>query len=100
MQKGGNFIKGAASMTELSGKTYEHICREMKRHLNQTPTSFINNLRLNYAANLIANTDMPVIQISLESGFNNLSHFNHLFKQKFGLTPSAFRNSAFNKILY
>lgn len=100
MQKGENFIRGAVSLMELSGKTHEHICREMKKYLNQTPTSFVNNLRLNYAANLITNTDMPIITISMESGFNNLSHFNHLFKQKFGMSPSAFRNSKHRKIIY
>lgn len=100
MQKGENFTKGVASLMQLSGKTHEHICREMKRYLKQTPTTYINNLRLDYTANLITNTDMPIINISMEAGFNNLSHFNHLFKEKFGMNPSAFRNSALKKILY
>ncbi len=100
MQKGEHFTRGIVSLVELSGKTHEHICREMKKYLRQTPTSFVNDLRLNYAANLIINTDMPIILISIEAGFNNLSHFNHLFKEKFGISPSAFRSSALKKSLY
>ena len=72
----------------------------MKRHMKITPTHFINKLRLDYAANLIFNTDLDIITVAMEAGFNNLSHFNHIFKEKFESTPSAFRKSVLRKTLY
>jgi AraC family cel operon transcriptional repressor len=71
----------------------------MKKYLQQTATDFINHLRLDYAANLLYHTDFPIIKVAFESGFNNLSHFNHLFKKKDRITPYNFRKAAANKSL-
>lgn len=91
MQKKENFTAGLPAMLELSGKSQEHLCRVFKKHLHQTPSNYINDLRLNYAANLLTNTDESIISISLSSGFENLSHFYHQFKKKFNMPPLKFR---------
>ncbi|SHH72406.1 helix-turn-helix domain-containing protein, partial [Clostridium grantii] len=44
-----------------------------------------------YAKNLLTNTNMSILDISMESGFENLSHFYHLFKKNFQVTPAKFR---------
>lgn len=88
-----NFIRGLDAMKELSGKTHEHLCRLFRQHLSCTPTEYIHGLKLNYAANLLANSDMEILEISLESGFDNLSHFYHLFKKEFGTSPLEFRKT-------
>lgn len=99
MKSKNNFTRGISAMTEISSKCHEYICREMKKHLNQTPTKFINELRLDYAANLILSTDKSVLSISLEAGFDNLSHFNHLFKEKYKVSPSTFRKLRYQKVV-
>jgi len=91
MQKKENFTKGFSAMVEVSDKTKEHLCREFKKHYESTPTEFINDLRLNYSANLLITTDESIPYISLESGFENLSHYYHLFKKKFYISPGDFR---------
>jgi AraC family cel operon transcriptional repressor len=93
MKKAENFTRGISALRELSGKSHEHLCREIKIYLGITPTEFINDLRLNFAANLLYSTDLPIIRIAFEAGFENLSHFNHRFKNKFKISPSGFKNS-------
>lgn len=91
MQKKENFVTGFSAMTKISDKSKEHLCREFKRHFELTPTEYINDLRLNYSANLLMTTDESIPFISLESGFENLSHYYHLFKNKFEVSPGDFR---------
>lgn len=91
MLKKDNFVEGFSAMLRLSGKSKEHISREFKKHFKLTPTTFINDLRLNYAANLLTNSDESIIFVSMEVGFENLSHFYHLFKKKFKVSPLKFR---------
>ena len=91
MQHKENFAAGLPKMLELAGKTQEHLCRELKRHIRKTPTEFINDLRLNYAKNLLCNTDKSILEICFDSGFENLSHFYHLFGKQFGASPAGFR---------
>lgn len=91
MEKVENFTEGILAIHNISGKSHEHLCRTFKKYLNMTPTEYINELRLNYAANLLINTDNDIITLSLECGFQNLSHFYHLFKRRFGMPPADFR---------
>lgn len=91
MQRLENFSKGFSVMAELSKRSKEHLCREFKKHYNSTPTEFINDLRLNYTANLLTTTDESILYISMEAGFENLSHFYHLFKNRYKVSPSQFR---------
>lgn len=86
-----NFCIGIPAMVEISGKTYEHLSRCMRKYYNTTVTEYINSLRLNYAANLLVNTDYSLTDIYLECGFNNPAYFSTCFKRTYALTPSAYR---------
>ena len=64
---------------------------------NSNFTTFVNNYRINHAIQLISdptNTKYSIAGIAELSGFHSISSFNTLFKQKTGLTPSAFRKIA------
>jgi AraC family transcriptional regulator, dual regulator of chb operon len=91
MERKENFVIGITRMQELSGKSAEHLSRVFKKYYNLTPTEFILNLRLNYAANLLGNSDENISGVSMEAGFDNLSHFYHLFKKHFQSSPKQFR---------
>ncbi|MFO7447497.1 MAG: helix-turn-helix domain-containing protein [Ignavibacteriaceae bacterium] len=91
MEKKENFIPGISRMYELSARSPEHLSRSLKKYYKETPTKFINKLRLNYAANLLVNTYEDITAIAMDSGFENLSHFYHLFKINFGISPKEFR---------
>jgi AraC family transcriptional regulator, dual regulator of chb operon len=91
MQKPENFTEGLKKMYGLCGKSPEHLCRVFRHFFGKSPTVFINELRLNYAANFLTFTDEDILSIAQNAGFENLSHFYHLFRNRFGQTPSRFR---------
>ena len=93
MKKPENFIAGIDKMAELSGKTPEHLSRTLKKYYNITPSQLVNNLRLNYAVNLLTNTNLKIIDTCFESGFVNLSTFYNMFKEEHGVTPNEFRKN-------
>ena len=62
-----------------------------------TFSGFVNDHRLDRAAALLAlpnDGNRTILQIALEAGFGDLSHFNRRFKRRFGETPRAFRQRA------
>ena len=58
-----------------------------------TFTEYLNGYRLSSACTLLSTTDKPVLEISYETGFTNLSYFNRLFKKKYGISPRIYRKS-------
>jgi AraC family cel operon transcriptional repressor len=91
LHKKEHFIHGTQRMVALSGKSQHHVCREFKKYYKRTPTEFLNELRLNYAASMLACSLQSVLDIALDLNFNNLSHFHHLFKKQFGKSPARYR---------
>ena len=91
MREKENFCAGSQRLTELSGRSREYISRSMKKYLGITPTEFVNDLRLNYAASQIVNTDKNITDICLEAGFYSISWFNKMFLKKYSISPKEFR---------
>ncbi len=57
--------------------------------------TYVRFLRINYAKELLIGTDMNIVDISLESGFDCLRSFNRVFKEETGMTPLKYcKNSA------
>ena len=87
-------IELAAAKLEISRTYLSQIVNET---FNTSFTTFINNYRINHAIQLISapvNSIYSIAGIAGLSGFHSISSFNTLFKQKTGLTPSAFRKIA------
>lgn len=59
--------------------------------LHMTFSEYINNLRLEYAANLLRSGRVPQQEVAYSAGFNNDHTFRRLFKKKYGCTPSEFK---------
>ena len=53
---------------------------------------YINSFRINRAAQLIVETQLPISEIGPRCGFTNVSNFNHLFRAHLGTTPSDYRS--------
>lgn len=93
MQKIENLQQGFSRMQELSPCSKNHLCRLCKRYLSMTPTQYINKRRLEYAIYLLRQTSNDILTISSLCGFNNLSHFYHLFKEQYQVSPANFRKT-------
>jgi AraC family L-rhamnose operon transcriptional activator RhaR/AraC family L-rhamnose operon regulatory protein RhaS len=60
----------------------------------KNPKKFLNDLRFDYAMNLLKTSDRKITDIALSTGFFNLSHFNRTFLKKCGMTPRHYRQSS------
>ena len=88
------YLQGPQAMLRVAGRSHEHVCREFKRALGQTPTEYVNSLRLGHAASALAGSDDKIHAVALDAGFESLSHFHHLFKKRYGMSPARYRASA------
>lgn len=60
--------------------------------IGSTPSAYILDLRLARAADrLIAAPQLSVTGVAYDVGFNDCSYFTRCFKQKFGVSPTAYR---------
>ncbi len=70
-----------------------HLCKCFRRYYGETPTDFLNRLRLRKAVRALAEPDAKVAAVAADLGFASLSHFHRLFKRQYGLTPAAYSRS-------
>jgi AraC family cel operon transcriptional repressor len=86
-----NFAGGAERFLALCGRSREHAARSVRRYLGVTPTDYVNAIRMTHARRQLEMTDRAILDIALDCGLGNLSHFYHLFHEQTGLTPRAYR---------
>lgn len=67
------------------------VCRFFKSSTGLTVFEYLNKIKIEYSCQLLLNTDLNIVDISYDCGFNNLSHFNKQFRKFIGKTPSEFR---------
>jgi AraC-like DNA-binding protein len=77
---------------ELCHKSLSSFKREFHKQYKESPGKWLLNKRLEYSSVLLKNDNMNVSQIVFECGFEDLSHFSRAFKNKFGVSPTQFRN--------
>ncbi|MBV8390120.1 MAG: helix-turn-helix transcriptional regulator [Mucilaginibacter sp.] len=78
-------------VAEIVAMADNSFIRYFSQRIRQSFTSFVNEVRLNHATKLLIETQESVLNISLECGFNNLSHFNRQFKKIYQQGPLAYR---------
>lgn len=71
-----------------------HFSRLFKRYTSVSPHQYVLNVRLKHSEMLLKNTNKPITEIAFECGFNNADYFATAFKQKYGLSPSMYRQRA------
>ena len=67
------------------------LCRFFKSSTGLTVFEYLNKIKIDYSCKLLLNTELSIVNISYDCGFNNLSHFNKQFRKFLGQTPSQFR---------
>ncbi len=85
------FREGAAGFVKAAGKGHEHVCRVARKHLGVSPSAYVNKIRMEYAALMLAGSDLSINDISSECGIENLSHFYRVFQRQYGTTPRQYR---------
>lgn len=81
-------LKDYARLCHMSLTTFK---KAFGLHYGATPAAWLKSRRLELAQRKLLVTDLPVHDISLECGFEDVSHFIRVFKSKYGLTPLQYR---------
>lgn len=76
--------------TEVGPK---QMIRLFKKYIKITPLQYLIRVRLEKCCELLAVPKMGITEAATRTGFNDLAHFNRLFKRVVGSTPSAVRNA-------
>lgn len=68
-----------------------HFLRRFRDMIGVSPHQYIIGLRLRAAAERIEESAAPITVIALDAGFNDISHFNRLFRRAFAMSPTQWR---------
>jgi AraC-like DNA-binding protein/mannose-6-phosphate isomerase-like protein (cupin superfamily) len=88
-----------ASLYELSEKlnqTHYSLSKRIKKATNFTFKELLQEKRLTKAKELLDYSQMPITQVIEEVGYDNISYFYRIFKNKYGVTPKQFREQLGN----
>jgi LacI family transcriptional regulator len=66
--------------------------RRFRARLGRSPGQELRRVRLEAARDLLAKTDLPLVDIAVRTGFEYISYLSKSFKEHFGLTPSRYRS--------
>jgi AraC family cel operon transcriptional repressor len=85
------FALGAPGLVKAAGRSAEHVARTVRAVLGQTPSDYVNRIRMEHAARELRVSNRPIAEICLECGLSNLSHFYALFRAAHGRSPLIYR---------
>lgn len=74
-----------------------HFSRYFKKHLGQSFTEVLNQMRVDRSADMLANSDRDLKIIALETSFSDQSYFTKVFRRYRGMTPAEFRSQGRQK---
>ena len=81
-------------MAHIAGMSGAQLERGLRRAVGVTPKQFVQRLRSDHAALLLATTTRPIAEIASASGYYDQSQFTRLFRAATGMTPGAYRSVA------
>lgn len=81
-----------AEIAKVAGLSRYHFARAFRKTTGMTPQKYLMNQRIEKAKDLLSNEDLPIVEVSLQTGFKNQSHFTTLFRKITNLTPKNWRD--------
>ena len=81
-------------LSDIAAAVYiseSHLSRTFKLKTGISIITYINNIRLEHARELLLNTSLSIEEIRYRTGFNSRNLFYKNFKNKFGVTPKKYR---------
>src|SRR5579863_1003997 len=78
-------------LARLAGMSQRQLQRLFREHLGMTPTHYYLTLRLRRARELLLQTDMSIMHITMACGFQSACHFSKSYRDAFGTAPTRER---------
>lgn len=88
LDKPGANVEMLASRVGIGGR---HLSRLFRKHLGATPMQVARTARVQRAKQLLSDTQLPITEIALRSGFGSLRRFNAVFLETYRRPPTAIR---------
>ena len=82
-----------SDVAKATGYDHSYISRLFKRLTNMSYNNYVNICRLNHASYLLKNTDISILECSIESGYQSLRTFNRNFKEYFSVSPLEYKKA-------
>ena len=83
--------RSVGELADELGVGERHLRRAMERELGVSPGELAQTHRLLLAKGLLTDTSLPVTRIAFASGFQSLRRFNTVFRERYGMAPTALR---------
>ena len=81
-------IRDIAEQSLVSQRELERL---FVKELSTTPKKYYRKLRLEHARQLLHQTELSVLEVSLACGFSSAAYLSAIYKQEFGIQPSKDR---------
>ncbi len=81
-----------AEISAVAELSQFHFARSFRKTVGLTPQQYVMRQRIERAKLLLSNAELPIVEISLRTGFKNQSHFTTLFRKFTKLTPKSWRD--------
>ncbi len=82
---------GIDRLADRLGMGDRHLRRLFQKHVGASPLSLARTRRAHFARQLIEETELPLAQVAMSSGFGSIRGFNTAMREAFGAPPNAFR---------
>jgi transcriptional regulator GlxA family with amidase domain len=79
-------------LARVSGASEAHFARQFKQAFGVPPHRYLLTRRVERATALLRETDLPIVEIALQTGWESLGTFGRTFRDVTGESPSAFRS--------
>jgi len=83
---------GLAEIAAVANLSQFHFARAFRKSTGLTPQHYLMERRIERAKQLLAKDELPIVEISLLTGFKNQSHFTTLFRRFTNSTPKTWRD--------
>ncbi len=83
-----------AEISTVADLSQFHFARAFRKTTGLTPQQYLMQQRIERAKELLTKKDLPIVEISLRTGFKNQSHFTSLFRKFTSLTPKVWREAS------
>jgi AraC family transcriptional regulator len=80
-----------AEIAEVADLSQFHFARAFRKSTNLTPQQYLMQQRIERAKVLLTKAELPIVEVSLRTGFKNQSHFTTLFRKFTKFTPKMWR---------
>ena len=91
MEQNFRFNLSLEEYAKLCHRSLSSFKRDFQMHFQESPGKWLLQKRLDYSAVLLRGSRMNVTGIAFESGFEDVSHFSRVFKERFDVSPVAYR---------